>query len=521
MAGVIDILTLKPLRDRLSGSRKKVNTEYAAGGGGKSTQVPNVPEFGTGRTSIPTFLNGGGGVGGNMPKRTYTQLGLDPRTINTSSVETMMDILIDSHPDLSFALWNFLRIGNCDYTITVTKPDSDQPFTQGQKLVDQFIHMLELPNPQAFEPSRSLRKIANQMMMSVLTRGACACELVLAPSLTGVAFIAPVDPSTIVFKYENGRLVPYQNFGGLSLDIPTFFYETLDARIDDPYGRSPLWASIQTIMFQLQILQDIRQVVHNQGYPRFDIKIIEEVLLQRMPISIRNNEEKKAEWLKEKLNEIIQMYNNLQPDDTFVHFDSIEIGMAGGKGNGGGALIDPEKLMTVIDNQLMAGLKTLSTILGRRSTGNTESFAKMEIKLYLQGVRSVQEVVERCISRALTLMLNMTGKQGIVKFKYKPVEIRTELEQAQFEQIALFNYAYMRDQGWIDQVEAANRAVGHDPVGEPNFDVLARGTPNPATGGNTTSGGGSTGTSSGGSTGGGSGTTGTSSGQKDEKASAN
>ncbi|MGF7033671.1 hypothetical protein J2T17_004619 [Paenibacillus mucilaginosus] len=35
----------------------------------------------------------------------------------------------------------------------------------------------------------------------------------------------------------------------------------------------------------------------------------------------------------------------------------------------------------------------MSTILGRRSTGNTESFAKIEIKLYIQGVRALQRVV--------------------------------------------------------------------------------------------------------------------------------
>ncbi len=470
MAKIIDFI--------LRRQSKAPNTEFAAGS--NSAVSIGVPDFGAGRTAIPTFLNGGGGAGGNLPRKTQLQMKLDDRTLKTATVESLIDTLSDAHPDVGFAIWNFLRIGNTDFEIKVTKPDSDKEFTQGAKLVDQFLHSLKLPNATQFESSREIKKVINSLMLSVVARGACALELVLAPSLTGVAFMAPVDPVTIVFKFENGRYVPYQSNGSLSLDIPTFFMETLDARIDEPYGRSPIMNALQSLLFQMQVLNDMKAVVHNQGYPRFDIKILEEVLLNRMPISIRNNEEKKSEWLTSKIKEVISMYNNLQPDDTFVHFDSIEMGTVGGGKGGGGAVIDPEKLIAVIDNQIMAGLKTLSTIMGRRSTGNTESFAKMEIKLYLQGVTAIQEVVERTLSRALTLMLVMNGKQGIVNFKFKPIEIRTALEQAQFEQIALMNYAYMRDQGWIDQDEASMKAVGHPSVAEPNFDVLARGTANPA-----------------------------------------
>ncbi|MGF7033670.1 hypothetical protein J2T17_004618 [Paenibacillus mucilaginosus] len=66
----------------------------------------------------------------------------------------------------------------------------------------------------------------------------------------------------------------------------------------------------------------------------------------------------------------------------------------------------------------------------------------------------------------MTAMLNLGGKQGIVSFTAEEIEIRTEMEQAQFDQIRLMNIAMMCDQGWIDQEEAAMRAVGYAPVGE-------------------------------------------------------
>lgn len=441
--------------------RKKTDLEVAR----PLTNIEPAPDFGDTRTTQPKFAQGGGGTFGSLPKRSQRELGLDERSLGRYSIEDLLDILIDAHPDLSFAVWNFLRIGNSGYTVSVERLGSGKHWEQAEKEVREFIKRLSLPSVDRFEHSRSMNKLLNQLLLSVVVRGAAACELVLTPDMKDVAFIAPVDPATIEFKFEDNRYVPYQEDGKLSLDIPTFMYEGLDERVDDPYGRSPILPAINMVMFQLQILNDIKAVVHKQGYPRLDITVLEDVLLKRMPIAIRNNEEKKQEWLRDRLEEIVDMYNSLEPDDTFVHFDSIEIGMAGGQG--GGALIDPEKLMHVVDNLVMNGLKTLSTIMGRRSQGQTESFAKMEIKLYLQSVKAVQEVVENLLSRALTLMLNIRGKQGLVEFKFKSLDIRTDLEKAQFEQIALQNYAFMRDQGWITQDEASRMAVGHDAVGDP------------------------------------------------------
>lgn len=448
-----------------------------AGGTINTTNTPDIEpvgDFGGTRTTIPTFMQGGSSPSGALDKITRSNLEIDPTNLKSTDVPDLMDILADAHPDLSFALWNFQRIASSEFTVEVTSVDGAERDENAELEIANFIKRLEQPNVYQFESSRSIDKLINQLIQSIVLRGSGAIELVLTPGYDDVCFIAPVDPSTIGFMFENDRYVPYQDEESISLDIPTFLYEALDERIDDPYGRSPFLSSLNMIMFQMQVLKDIKAVVHNQGYPRFDIKVLEDVLLKRMPISIRNNEKEKQKWLNSQLENIINAYSGLEPDDAFVHFNSIEVAMAGGGKSG--AMIDPQKLMAVIDNMIMSGLKTLSTILGRRSTGNTESFAKMELKMYMRGVGAVQNVVERLMSRALTLLLNIKGMQGCVKFKFVPVEIRTELEKAQFEQIALMNYAYMRDQGWIDQDEASRRATGTSAVGEPDWEHLGKST---------------------------------------------
>lgn len=450
------------------------NSSYARS---SSRVIEDINDFGGARVTKPSFTkDGGGGAFQALPKKAQRELSLDERSFLNQSLSDLIDTFIDAHPDLSFAVWNFVRMSNSGYTITVEKLNGN-PYPQGEKQIKELILRMKTPNVDRFEKNKSFNKVINQLLLSVVTRGACSGELVLSSGKNDVLFIAVVDPATIDFKLEGDRYVPLQ-FEEISLDIPTFFYEGLDEKIDDPYGRSPLLSAIAMILFQLQVLNDIKAVVHNQGYPRYDINIVEEVLLKRMPISIRNNEERKQKWLNDKLKEIIDMYNSLEPDDAFVHYDSVEIDMVGAGGKGGGVTLDPEKLMSTIDNLIMSGLKTLSTILGRRSNGNTESFAKIETKLYLKGVEAIQECVEELLGRAFTYYLNLTGKQGVVTFKFNAVEIRTEIEKAQFEQIALLNYAFMRDQGWIDQEEAALLAVGHAPVGEPNWEALGKGMKN-------------------------------------------
>lgn len=378
----------------------------------------------------------------------------------------LLSILKYNHPDVSQAIWNFKIIGNSGYNVRVTKLDGTSDHDSGQKLIDNFIRKLDFYSGSGFEKSRGLDKLIDQMFDSALVRGAISLEMVMNSEYTDVLYFANVDPDTIDFKVENGRLVPYQ--GNVKLDIPTFFHEGLDETETDPYGTTPFLSVIQTIAFHQQVLEDIRMVIHNQGYGKYDIKIIEEVLLKRMPIQIRNNEKKKQEWLNEQLKLIISMYSKLDPDAAFVHFDSVEVDMV----DSAKATLDPQKIMSVIDTQILGALKQYSTLMGRRSQGQTEQYAKLEIKIFMKSVKRVQYMIESILSRALTKLLNINGMQGYVFFEFKDTDIRTDLEKVNFEQIAINNEATKRNQGWITQDEAAMNIVGHKAVGKPDKEML-------------------------------------------------
>ena len=391
---------------------------------------------------------------------------LDDNVFKRYSPTRLLNILKYNHPDVSQAVWNFKIIGNSGYRIRVTKLDGESEHASGQKLIDDFIRRLNFYSSNGFEKSRSLDRVIDQMFDSALVRGAIAMEMVMNKNYDDVLYFAPVDPDTIEFKVENGRLIPYQD--KVKLDIPNFFHEGMDETETDPYGTSPFLSAIRIMAFHQQVLEDLKQVVHNQGYGKYDIKIIEEVLLKRMPIQVRNNEKKKQEWLNEQLRMIIDQYSKLDPDAAFVHFDSVEVGMV----DSAKATVDPQKMMAVIDTQILGALKQYSTLMGRRSQGQTEQYAKLEIKIFMKSVQRVQFMIESILSRALTKYLNIHGMQGYVFFEFEDTEIRTELEKVNFEQIAIQNAMKKRDNGWITQDEASIEITGKKAAGKPDKEML-------------------------------------------------
>lgn len=403
---------------------------------------------------------------------------LTEQTLRRYAPRKVLEILKNNHPDVSQAVWNFKIIGNSGYKARVTLLDGVSEHKSGQKLIDDFLLSLDYYSTAGYEKSRSLDKLVDELIEHALIRGATSVEMVMNREADNVLYFTAVDPDTITFERERGRVVPYQQTsrsGKIKLDIPTFFYEGLDETATDPYGTSPFLSVIQTISFHLQVLEDLKQVIHNQGYGKYDIKIVEEVLLKRMPLNVRNNEQKKQEWLNTQLSMIIEMYSKLDPDAAFVHFDSVEVDMI----DASKATLDPQKITAVIDAMMNNALKQFSTLMGRRSTGQTEQYAKMEIKIFMKSVQRIQKLIESMISRALTKLLNINGMQGYVFFEMNDTEIRTDLEKVNFEQVAIANAQKKRDNGWITQDQASEEVAGQKAVGEPDKEMLGLVKPEP------------------------------------------
>lgn len=401
---------------------------------------------------------------------------------NSASADQLINILIDSNPDVSQALYSFLRMCNSGFVIKVFDKKG-KSFEKGQAIIDEWVKSCDLQQTnRGFKEDRSLNSFVNKVHLSFFTQGAGASEIVLNDKLEP-SYLQSVNPSTIWFKRgeKEIELVPWQlqidgdrkkgkwegNYK--KIDIPSFFYQPLDARLDDVYGVSPILPVLQVVFFQIQVYQDLQAVVHKAGFPRIEITLMEEILIKNAPAGIKNNAKALTEWLNARKAEIETQYKSINPDDAAIHFDSVKLQYMGGSQQGLSSY-DARALIEVIDAQVIAALKSLSTLMGRYR-GRTETYASAEVQLYIKGVEAIQKVSGLLMGRMLTFCLNMFGQQGYVEFQYLPIELRSKTELAQWNAIRIRNELTFLALGFESFEEACIELTGHKPTGTARDDI--------------------------------------------------
>jgi hypothetical protein len=433
--------------------------------------------MGVGRATVPKNANPWG-IFNWLPKKHQQAHNIDLTKLQSYTAEELLELLISVHPDVSYALYTYLRMGDTDLTFTAKKPNGNAD-KSGQRVLDELKVMLNTPLPSpGYQHGRSLDKLDTIQRMMIMVRGACAGEIVLNERCNDVIDIVPVDPALIWFRREpnTNRLTPWQYvknprrnaneewFGNYKkIDTPTFIYEEFDPMVDDPYGRTPMLPVLQVVFFHLQVLSDLKAVVHNQGYPRLDISMLEEIMLKNMPNSLKNNPDGQQKWLKERMDEMLNHFNSLNPDDALVHWDSVKVEYL--KGGNSGPMIDIKKLIDIIDTQMATSLKTLLTILSRHQ-GSTETYSSIDTQIYIKNVESARSVTKRFWQRAFSLSARVRGVQTLVEVDYSPIDLRSEMERERDLRARLNNYVLAEKERYITAKEAATEArwiMGLDP----------------------------------------------------------
>ncbi len=433
--------------------------------------------MGIGRATVPKNANPWG-IFNWLPKKYQQAHNIDLTKLQSYTAEELLELLISVHPDVSYALYTYLRMGDTALTFTAKKANGNED-KSGQRVLDELKVMLNTPLPSpGYQHGRSLDKLDTIQRMMVMVRGACAGEVVLNDRCNDVVDIVPVDPALIWFRREpdTNRLTPWQyvknprmrqgeNWFGQykQIDTPTFIYEEFDPMVDDPYGRTPMLPVLQVVFFHLQVLQDLKAVVHNQGYPRLDISMMEEIMLKNVPNQYKNNPTAQQTWLKERMDEMLKHFNSLNPDDALVHWDSVKVEYL--KSGNSGPMIDIKKLIDIIDTQIATSLKTLLTILSRHQ-GSTETYSSVDTQIYIKNVESARSITKRFWQRAFSLSARVRGTQTKVEADYAPIDLRSENEVEKDRKAKISNYVTAESNFYITGEEAAQEVrwtLGLDP----------------------------------------------------------
>lgn len=452
------------------------------------------------RQTLPSNAN----VLGNMPwaflpRRNYQDVDLSTLQSGAMSSQQLIELLADSWPEASQALWNFLRLGTLGWSYEVRTPDGTREDAEGKADLDRIVGRVNAE-------WGGMDAILEQWFMSTVLQGAAAGETVPNEDVTDVDDIVAVQPWTVYFQRDTEqKYVPYQwqpmlaaggqnfyqsgtygqtgltpdyaakapppaslllqnalNHGGFRLlNTLTFGYVGLDAPADDPYGRSPFAPVLQLVAWDVQFIKDLRQWSHVNAFGRIDVTVMAEAAIKLMAPNIAANPAERAKYLTQYLTDITSAYNQLNPDDTFVHFDAVQV-----KGHdSSGKTFDVDKLIRVLERRIFRALKQLPILMGSNE-GTTETWGSIQMKVYAAGIASIQRVVASLAEKLLTVAMRIRGRTSVVKFKFDTLLAADRLSEAQSEAQEIRNAAAKRDQGWITQDDASIEVTGSKAVAD-------------------------------------------------------
>lgn len=414
-------------------------------------------------------------------EETWRGLELDGGTLDKMSPSRLLELMVDISPEISRALWDFLRLCNPGWDAKAYRLNGKTPAPATQQAVlTTFLDALKTRHG-------SVDVVIGRLWTGGFLRGAFFAELILDKDGRLPLDIATPDPKSARFikvddpqlgqRYQLGQ---FQSGKWTALDRETIRYVPIDPMPGRPEGRSLAAPALFPCLFSLAMLHDIRRVVQQQGYPRIDLKIISEKLMEMLPDELKNDAEAQQTWIEEVTRQIELSYANLAPDDAYVHSDVVEIGKpVGAVDTSLVAAVDG--LMKALERMAIRALKTMGLLFGV-SEGTSETLANRQWEVHAAGIKALQHLVEGLLEHLLTLAMQAQGMPCVVKFRFSELRAAELLRDQQVQKLKNENAAYAYDRGWISQDEASQMAVGHEADQEtPRKTTTATTAPDPAT----------------------------------------
>jgi hypothetical protein len=461
-------------------------------------QLPSIQGAGSqaARQTLPSNANVLGMMPWSfLPRRSYQQMDLTTLSPGSFSAQQLLELLADAWPEASLALWNFQRLAASGWKYQVRTPDNADEDAEAQAVLDEIVGRIN-------RDWGGFTSLINQWVMSVILQGACAGETIPDLDVEDVLDVVAVQPWTIFFQrardqsylvfqwqpmiaasgggqasaqsaldlaFDAGSKAPTPfalllqsalNHGGFRLLNPaTFGYVPLDPDVDDPYGRTPFAPVLQLVVWDAQLIKDLRQWSHVNAYGRLDVSVVAAMVEEMMPASVKGNKAERLEWYTKYLSSLAEMYNAINPDDAMVHYDNVKI--AGVSAQASTFQIDA--LIRVLERRIFRALKQLPILMGSNE-GTTETWGTLQMEVYALGIANIQRVVASLATKLLESALRIRGHNARVVFEFETLRASDRLKEAQADREEANLAAFKRDQGWITQDEASILVTGSEAV---------------------------------------------------------
>ncbi len=350
-------------------------------------------------------------------------------TRQASDARDLVQGLMKTDPDMSAATNAYLTVANRP-PLFLAKTADNQIDLPAQQVLNQILLSITSTYDYTlgYSDKKSWRQKAEDDRYMLLMRGALAGELIITKDGI-VDDLTQIDPKSLEW-FEPANNTPYpqqvkKDGVKLPLNFPTIFVTSYRQDPTSYYPSSPFISAINTIAARQQVINDLYRIMKIHGYPRMDITVLEDVLLKNAPMTVRGDADAQNLYVTQQINAISAAVSNLRPDQAFVHTDSIETGMM--NESKPSMSIDITPVITVLNAQNQAGLRAMSTVLGRGESGvNT---ASTEARLFAMMADELNFTIADHWGKALTLALRVaTNTNTRVEVTFESAEMRSDLE---------------------------------------------------------------------------------------------
>ncbi len=347
----------------------------------------------------------------------------------SSDSRALIASMANMDPDVSAAINAFLSVSGAVDPVIYAYDENDNIDPEGIQTAQKIWALLTTVNDYSlgFSKKDTDDSLLSNMRYMMLLRGMVATELVFDQKYIPQE-LRQLDPSTIEWRQQtNGTYRPVQKSTTanveIDMNIPTFFTSSHHQSPLDLYTYSPFVSAINTIVTRTQVIQELYRILRVVGYPRIDIQVLDNVLVESASPAIRSDPNKLRQFVQAELAQIRTAISNLQSGDAFVHSKAVEAKILNDKNPAAGMQID--QVISVLNAQNQAALKVMPAVIGKANNGQV---ASTEARLFALSADALNRSIAAVLTRALTLAARMSGYAGRVEVVFPKIELRPELE---------------------------------------------------------------------------------------------
>lgn len=397
---------------------------------------------------------------------------LDLSTVERTSPAKLTEFLVDTSPEMSRGLHDLHTMCNPGWEIQCLTPGTKKVNKSAQKVFEDEIlgeikRLYGTPNV-----------LFDRVFTSIAMRGGVATETVLGFDSSSFVDLALPDPAYFTWRrvrdpdrgpvWHTGQ---YQTRQWVDLDVyPTFCYIPFHPLPGRPRGRSLFTPAIYICVFLMSVLQDLKRVIQQQGYPRLDVEVDFDKLRSEMPKNIQGNAVELRKWAQEIMDSVKRVYASLKPDDTYIHSAAVKVNRPNGALNNM-SLGAMDTLFGALERMGTRALKSVSLLMGNRAGSGGEGQANREWEVYAKSMKAIQHVGEASLENAFNVGMRARGVRCVVQVRFAELRAAEELRDAQTAAIKANTAAFLEDMGYIDHDEAAQRAAGVDKAAGPRLQL--------------------------------------------------